>query len=79
MNIELASRVVEQFRTYGIRKLETFKAVYMSFHSFNKACGFDLVTSGFQLVTRGFELITRGFERVTCVFELALLNFNSYF
>ena len=32
LNVRVASRMAEQFRTYDLRKLETFKGVYLSFH-----------------------------------------------
>ena len=35
LNVRVASQIAEQFRTYDLRKLGTFKAVYLSFHWFN--------------------------------------------
>ena len=91
LNVQIASWVAEQFRTYDLGKWGAFKAVYLSFHWLTRGfelgtCGFELVTRGFELkscgfelVTSGFELVTRGFELVTCGFEHALLNFSSRF
>ena len=80
--LKVQSRIAKQFRTWDLRKWETFKAVYLSL----MIRGFELVTReselvtrGFVLVTCGFKLLSRGFELVTRGFELLLLNFNSWF
>ena len=72
LQVRVASRIAEQFRTYDLRKWGTSKAAYLSFHWFN-----DSWNSGFELVTRRFELVIREFELVTRGFELVLLRFNS--
>ena len=50
LNVQCASRIAKQFRTYDLRKWGTCKAVYLSFHWFNDSRGFKLVTRGFELV-----------------------------
>ena len=35
LSVRVDSQIVEQFKTYGRRKLATFKAVYLSFHLFD--------------------------------------------
>ena len=85
MYLQVASRIVEQLKTCGLKKWETFKAVWGVFidsmiRGFELVtCRFGLVTRGFELVTRRFELVTLGFELVTRGFELAHLNFNLCF
>ena len=74
LKVRVSPQITKQFRTYDLRKWETFKAVYLSLHWFNASWilnstrGFELVTEGFGQVTRGFELVTRGLK-------LSLLNF----
>ena len=89
LNGQLASRIVERFKTEDLRKLGNFESVYLSllFASSRRfelitrefepvTLGFELVTRGFELVTRGFELVIRGFELVTRGFKLVTCGFQ---
>ena len=82
LNVRVASRIAEQFRTNNLKKWGTFKAAYLSFHWFNDSWIWTrsswiwtrnswIWTRNLWIGTRNSWIWTRTFE-----FQLVLLRFE---